>query len=213
MDRLPPLSKISADLGISISRLREQLEAARILGLVEVHPRTGMRRLSYNFLPAILPSLSYILEINPDYFKAYSDLRNHVEAAYWMQAVRQLSPADHGELQTLIARAWEKLRGNPIQIPHTEHRQLHLGIYKKLENPFVLGILEAYWEAYEEVGLNLYSDYANLQLVWEYHQKMVDAICRGDYEAGYSALLEHTQLLQYRPLMPVSAENESLKAS
>jgi DNA-binding FadR family transcriptional regulator len=76
-----------------------------------------------------------------------------------------------------------------------------------------LGILEAYWEAYEEVGLNLYSDYANLQLVWEYHQKMVDAICRGDYEAGYSALLEHTQLLQYRPLMPVSAENESLKAS
>jgi len=33
-DRLPPLEELSAELQISISKLREQLEVARVLGLV-----------------------------------------------------------------------------------------------------------------------------------------------------------------------------------
>jgi DNA-binding GntR family transcriptional regulator len=61
-----------------------------------------------------------------------------------------------------------------------------------------LGILEAYWEAYEAVGLNVYADYEYLQEVWSYHQKMVDAICRGDFELGYQALVEHKDLLYHR---------------
>ena len=52
----------------------------------------------------------------------------------------------------LIERALEKLRGTPVQVPHEEHRKLHLMIYSRLDNPFVTGILEAYWDAYEAVG-------------------------------------------------------------
>jgi DNA-binding GntR family transcriptional regulator len=87
-----------------------------------------------------------------------------------------------------------------IQIPHWEHRQLHLNIFKRLNNPFVLGILEAYWEAYEAVGLNLYAGYEYLQEVWRYHQSMVDEISRGDYNAGYQALVDHKDLLHQRPV-------------
>jgi DNA-binding FadR family transcriptional regulator len=75
---------------------------------------------------------------------------------------------------------------------------LHLGVFRRLENPFVLGILEAYWDAYEEIGLNLYADYDYLQEVWQYHQKMVAAICAGDIDAGYDALIEHTDMLYHR---------------
>jgi DNA-binding GntR family transcriptional regulator len=97
-----------------------------------------------------------------------------------------------------MARAMEKLNGDPIHIPHAEHRELHLSIYSRLNNPFVTGILEAYWEAYEAVGLNMYTDIHYLKNVWEYHRQMVDAICTGDVEAGYHALLEHTDLLLQR---------------
>ncbi|MBC8509431.1 MAG: hypothetical protein H8D34_31660, partial [Chloroflexi bacterium] len=38
-----------------------------------------------------------------------------------------------------------------------------------------------------------------LKEVWNYHQQMVDAICEGDLEAGYQALVEHTDLLYHRP--------------
>ena len=87
-----------------------------------------------------------------------------------------------------------------MQIPHGEHRQLHMVIYRRLKNPFVLGLLEAYWEAYEAVGLNHYAGYEYLQSVWEYHQRMVDAICSGDFDAGFKALVEHTDLIHHRPV-------------
>ena len=38
---LPPLKDLSEELGISLASLREQLEVARALGLVEVTPAAG----------------------------------------------------------------------------------------------------------------------------------------------------------------------------
>jgi DNA-binding FadR family transcriptional regulator len=196
---LPSLTELSKEMGISVALLREQLEVAKALGLVEVRPRTGIRFLPYSFLPAVRQSLSYAIELDRNYFDSFSDLRNHLEAAYWNEAVRCLTGEDIQLLSNLMARAWEKLRGDPIQIPHTEHRQLHLRIFSKLENPFVQGLLEAYWEAYEAVGLDVYADYDYLKQVWLYHQQMVDAIAQGDFEAGFQALVEHRDLLYHRP--------------
>lgn len=196
---LPTLNELSRGLGIGLAALREQLEVARALGLVEVKPRMGIRRREYSFTPAIRQSLGYALALDNGHFRKYAELRNHVESAYWHQAVQKLTDEDKQELQNLVTRAWEKLRGTPIQVPHEEHRLLHLKIYSRLENPFVTGILEAYWEAYEAVGLNVFAGgYEYLQEVWQYHQQMVEAICTGDFEAGYEALVAHTDLLYQR---------------
>ncbi len=198
---LPTLNELSAELGISVASLREQLEVARALGLVEVKPgRGGTRRRSYSFTPAIRQSLGYALVLNEEHFRKYAELRKHIEAAYWHEAVEKLTGEDKNELQTIVARAWEKLRRTPIQVPHEEHRNLHLLIYSRLENPFVTGILEAYWEAYEAVGLNVFAGgYDYLQGVWQYHQIMVESISSGDHKAGYEALVAHTDLLYHRP--------------
>jgi DNA-binding FadR family transcriptional regulator len=197
---LPSLSKLSTELGVSIASLREQLEVARALGLVEVKPRTGTKRLPYSFTPAVRQSLRYALLLDNEYFQKYSELRNHIEGAYWHEAVQLLTEEDKQELQSLLFRAKEKLNGSSIQIPHEEHRQLHTLIYKRLENPFVTGLLEAYWDAYEAVGLNVFTGgLSYLEEVWEYHTQMVEAICNNDYEAGFQALKQHTDLLYHRP--------------
>lgn len=199
-DGLPSLKDLSVELRVSLASLREQLEVARALGLVEVRPRLGTRRRSYSFTPAIRQSLGYALALNDVHFQKYSELRNHVESAFWYEAVEKLTEEDRQEMQALVARAWEKLNRAQIQVPHEEHRNLHLLIYRRLENPFVTGILEAYWEAYEAVGLNVFAGgYDYLQEVWRYHQKMVEAVCTGDYKAGYEALIAHTDLLYHRP--------------
>ena len=198
---LPTLNELSQELGVSVASLREQLEVARALGLVEVKPgRGGTRRRAFSFTPAIRQSLGYALALGDGHFEKYSELRNHVEFAYWHEAVQTLTDKDKEELQTLVTRAWDKLRRTPIQVPHEEHRALHLLIYSRLENPFVTGILEAYWDAYEAVKLNIFAGgYEYLQEVWEYHQKMVEAICTNDFKAGYDALVTHTDLLYHRP--------------
>jgi DNA-binding FadR family transcriptional regulator len=198
--QLPALSKLCRELGVSIASLREQLEVARVLGLVEVKPRTGTKRMPYTFAPAVRQSLRYALILNNEYFRKYSELRKHIESAYWHEAVRLLTESDKKELQVLLARAKEKLHGNPILIPHEEHRKLHMLIYQRLENPFVTGLLEAYWDAYEAVGLNVFTGgLGYLEDVWEFHTQMVEAICDEDYEAGYQALIQHTDLLYHRP--------------
>ena len=197
--RLPTLNKLSNELGVGLASLREQLEVARALGLVEVRPRLGTKRLPYSFAPAVQQSLRYALILDSEHFQKYSELRNHIESAYWHQAVQLLTKEDKKELQSLIASAKEKLHGSSIQIPHEEHRKLHMLIYQRLENPFVTGLLEAYWDAYEAVGLNVFTgSLSYLEKVWEYHSQMVESICNNDYETGYQALIQHTDLLYNR---------------
>ena len=196
--RLPSLAALSNELGLSVSTLREQMEVARAMGLVEARPRTGLRTLPYSFTPAVRQSLSFAIALDRAYFDSFADLRKHVEITYWHEAVVRLLPVDHVALKTLVIQAWQKLRGEPIEIPQGEHRELHLLVYRRLNNSFVMGLLEAYWDAYEAVGLNVYTDYAYLQNVWKYHQIMVDSICSGDFATGYHALLEHTDLLFHR---------------
>jgi DNA-binding FadR family transcriptional regulator len=198
---LPSLSELSRELGISVAGLREQLEVARALGLVEVRPRTGTRRLNYSFAPAVKQSLTYALTLNQSYFEKYSELRIHIETAYWDEAVALLTEDDKHELENIITNAFAKLRGIPVQVPHEEHRKLHLLIYSRLNNPFVTGLLEGYWTAYESVGLNIYAggmDY--LEEVWGYHKIMVESICNGNYAAGRTALVTHIDLFAHRPL-------------
>jgi DNA-binding FadR family transcriptional regulator len=185
---------------LSIASLREQLEVARALGLVEVRPRLGTKRRDYSFTPAVRQSLRYALALNDDHFRKFSELRNHVEAAFWYEAVEKLTEQDKQELKLLVKRAMEKLNRNAVQVPHEEHRNLHLLIYRRLDNPFVTGILEAYWDAYEAVGLNVFvGDLNYLLQVWQYHSEIAEAICNGDYKAGYEALTAHTDLLYQRP--------------
>lgn len=197
--QLPAMNLLSDELSISVARLREQLEVAKALGFVDVRPRTGIRRQEFSFLPAVWQALSYAIRVDRDNFDQFSGLRKHIEMCYWHAAASRLAEDDFETLQNLIDNAWKRLRGTPIRIPHHEHREFHLSIYRCLDNSFVIGILEAYWEAYEAIGLNVYADYDYLQEVWNYHQKMVSALRSGDIEAGYQALVEHTDLLYHRP--------------
>jgi DNA-binding FadR family transcriptional regulator len=179
------------------------MEVARSLGFVEARPKTGMKRLPYSFRPAVTQSLAFGMAVEPGLFQQYSDLRNHLEQAYWYQAVTLLTPDDHLYLQSLVDRAIEKINSKPPQLPHPEHRELHLIIYRRLNNPFVIGLLESYWEIYETAGLAIYTDLVYLQQVWQYHARMVSAIRNKDFEVGYQALVEHVRLIaQRKPSLP-----------
>ncbi len=197
-DRLPPITDLARELAISPAKLREELEVARALGLVDVRPKTGIRRLDFSFRSALRISLRYALAVDPASFEQLGELRNQIEVAFWYQAVRLLQEDDKQQLQQLINQAWQKLRGAPVQIPHFEHRELHLAIFSRVENTFVRGLLESYWDAYEAVGLNVYTDLSYLQMVWTYHEDMVRAITSGDFDAGYRVVVEHAGLLQDR---------------
>jgi DNA-binding FadR family transcriptional regulator len=197
--KLPPMNELAETLGMSISKLREQIEVARTLGWIEVRPRTGIETKSFSPASALSVSMRFALAKDRVFFDQIEELREVIEASYWFRAVQALREQDKKKLQELLKRAWALLKGDPVQIPHTEHRELHLTIFSRLENDFVKGYLQAYWDAYESVGLNVFTDYPYLEAVWDHHQVMVDAILNGDYETGYRSLVEHFRILHRRP--------------
>lgn len=206
--RIPSLIELSQILGVSVALLREQMEVARNMGLIEVRPRTGIQKLPYSFSNTILTSISYAVEDNPESFEAFSDLRKHIEASYWKEAVSKLNADDIQGMRNIINVAFLKLHGKPPQIPHEEHKKLHTTMYYKLKNPFVLGILEAYWHAYEDVGLDVYTDMQYLEQVWAYHQKTVEAIAAGELDTGYRSFAEHMEMITKRSPKPKTSSFE-----
>jgi DNA-binding FadR family transcriptional regulator len=200
-DRLPAISTLREPehLGISTSKVREQLEVARALGLVEVRSKTGTRLQEYSFTPAVLLSLLYALARDPQLFDMFSQLRIHIETAFWHEACASMLYEDKEHMRQCVYAAREKLTGDWIRIPNQEHREFHMTMYKRLGNPFVIGLLEAYWDAYHAVQLDTYADYEYLQKVWDYHERIIEAIVAGDYDLARTTFIEHTKLIRFMP--------------
>jgi DNA-binding FadR family transcriptional regulator len=196
--KIPPLQELSSELNLSVASLREQLAVGRAIGIIEARPRTGLKKLPYSFAPAVRESVSYAIASSAAYFEKYADLRRHIEAAYWLQAVQLLTAEDIQKMGSLVEQAIAKLNGKPIQIPHREHRNLHMITFSHITNDFVIGILEAYWDFYEAVGLDRYTEYDYLEEVWHYHKSMVEAIQSGNFEEGYKAMSMHMDLINLR---------------
>ncbi|MCK6578542.1 MAG: FCD domain-containing protein [Anaerolineae bacterium] len=198
-DRLPTLNVLQDEnhLDVGISKVREQLEVARALGLVEVRSKTGMRLKEYSFTPAVRLSLFYALAQSQRNFEHFGELRNHLEVAFWNEACARLQPEDLETMRDCIVRAADKLNSSHINIPNEEHRTFHLTLFARLENPFVMGILEAYWDAYEAIEVTRYASYQYLQQVWKYHEQILEALIAGDYEKAKQLFIEHTKLMRY----------------
>lgn len=196
--RIPPLAELSQELGISTATLREQLEVARMMGIVEVRPKTGIRKQQYSFRPAVTTSVAYAVSQASTNFAAFSDVRKHLEAAYFIEAAQLLSQNDVMALSQIVNHAQDKMQSSFMQIPNHEHREFHLSIYKNLRNVFVTGMLEAYWDLYRATGLEIYPDVNYLQRIWQYHGLIVDMIRQRDFARGLNVLLEHMDLIKQR---------------
>lgn len=200
-DRVPTLNEISAELGLSVGKLREQLEVARALGFVSVRTRKGIRREPFNFKLSVLIGLLFSLGTGETQFKQFSQLRQAVEKSMWHEAVTHLTAQDKQELHKIVESAWQKLRSHPVHVPNGEHRQFHLKIFSRLENPFVQGLLEAYWDAYEASELTRFVTYQYWLDVWTYHERIVDALEVDDFDEGLKRLTEHFGLLPTAPIL------------
>ncbi len=198
-DTLPSLQDLTDEkhLGLSTGKIREQLAVVKALGLVDVRSKVGTRLREFSFAPIVKLALSYALARDPHAFEEFSELRKHIEVAFWDEACQLMTDADKAAMRHCLDAAQEKLHSHPIRIPYEEHSRFHLSMFNQLQNPFVIGLLEAYWEAYAAVETNRYADYAYLHRVWEYHEQIFARICTGDYSGARIAFIEHTTLRPY----------------
>jgi len=206
--RIPPLNVLSKQLGISIATLREQLEEARSLGIVEVKPKVGIRKLPYDFSAALKPGLNYALHSGCISYEQFADLRKHLETVYFVEAAQTLNVQTIEQLEELVQSAFLCIQKFPGKVPVKVHREFHLLIYKHLNNQYLDGMLDAFWEVYHLSGLEVYPDFTYVERVWQYHARIVEQLRNRNYSAGLSLLIEHMDLVNQRekPVQRLSFE-------
>jgi GntR family transcriptional repressor for pyruvate dehydrogenase complex len=196
--KLPPLDQLARQLGVSRGKLREDLIAAQAYGVVEMRAGDGTYVCPFDFYTAIRPLILYSIACDRRSFDQFYAVRARLEIMFWHDAVQELGSAEFSELDRILERAAHKLEGSPVEIPHGEHRDFHTLVYSKLDNPFAQGLLSAYWDAYEAVGLHRYFDLSYYQRMWSSHTEMVKAIASGQHEQGRQVLMQHFTLLEDR---------------
>jgi DNA-binding FadR family transcriptional regulator len=201
-EKLPSMQALADEMGVSRGKVREDLIAAQAYGIVEMRPGAGTYVRPFDFYEAIRPAVLYSIACDRENFEHFRKLRAYLEVTFWNEATRMLDPDDLDRLDAIVARAEAKLSGTPIQIPHREHRQLHMRIFSKLENPFVQGLLRAYWDTYEEIEMHLFYQLSHYEEMWASHRAMVDALQDDRPEEGKSILREHFSILEQRLKTP-----------
>ena len=196
--KLPPMEELAENLGVSRGKLREELVAAEAYGVVDMRPGDGTYVCPFDFYTAIRTLALYGTACDWSNFDYFHKLRIQLEIGFWEEAVINLTDPDKQDLRQILERAERKLNTSPVEIPHREHRELHLTLFRRLPNLFVKGLLQAYWDTYEAVGLHRYYDYSYYEKIWACHKKMVEAIETGALDEAKEAMTEHFVLLENR---------------
>ncbi len=196
--KLAPMDDLAAEMGVSRGKLREELLAAQAFGVVEMRPGDGTYVKPFDFYTPARTLVLYAISRDRANFDRLYELRKHLEISFWDKAVADLTPDDLQKLRDTIERAERRLGGTPVEIPHNEHREFHMGLFSKLDNEFVLGLLRSYWDAYEAVGLHRYFDYQYYARMWSSHKAIVDALGEARVGEGKKILAGHFTLLQSR---------------
>jgi DNA-binding FadR family transcriptional regulator len=196
--KLPPMDELASKMGVSRGKAREELLAAQAYGVIEMRPGDGTYVRPFDFHRPVQALVLYAVARDRSNFDRLYQLRTELETAFWERAVTRLTEQDLADLRTILARAEQRLEGRPAEIPHAEHRDFHMMLFSRLDNGFVLGLLAAYWDAYEAVGLHRYFEYGYYEKMWSSHQAMVDAVAAGRLDEGREVLAGHFTLLQDR---------------
>jgi DNA-binding FadR family transcriptional regulator len=198
LTKLPAIGDLAKEMRISRGKLREEMIAAQAYGAVEMRPGDGTYVRPFDFYGPVRTLVLYSIAGDRRNFDRYYQVRARLEIAFWEDATRNLGPGDLDLLYSILDRAQGKLNRDRVEIPHEEHREFHLHIYSRMENPFVHGLLQAYWDAYEAVGLHRYFDLSYFERMWSWHREMVDAIVAGEHARGQEVLIRHFTLIEDR---------------
>jgi GntR family transcriptional repressor for pyruvate dehydrogenase complex len=196
--KLPSLGQLAKELGVSRGKLREDMIAAQAYGVIEMRPGDGTYVKPFDFYEAIRPLVLYGIAYDKQNFDRYYRLRAQIEISFWEEAVSALGRTEYEKLEHILDSAEHKLGGRPIEIPHKEHRDFHVLIFSRLDNPFAQGLLKAYWDAYEAVGLHRYFEFSYYEQMWSSHRAMVRAIQDGRIQEGKQVLIKHMTPLEDR---------------
>jgi DNA-binding FadR family transcriptional regulator len=187
-DKLPTEEKLSQNLGVSRTVVREALRSLEALGVVEARQGYGRVVCNFNF-GAILNNLSYGLVFQNNDILQITDIRKALDSYFTGPAIRNLTEQDRAELVQLVGTMQERSRAG-LGISEQDHR-FHQLLFQRCNNPLALQLFEITWT----VRLNAYDRDSALREsppgTAHEHTAILEAILRKDVETARQLMLDH----------------------
>ncbi len=176
-DPLPPETQLVHELGVGRSSVREAVKALQALGLVEVRHGEGLYVRELNFDP-VVETLTYGLRWDPTTLLELVQIRVWLETAVIGDAVRQMSQERLQQLDAIMETWAKKVKAGQ---PYAEDdRQFHFTLYEALGNATLIKLLDVFWVAFENVGIeDIKKDLDPVETLRE-HQAILEAVRAGD---------------------------------
>ncbi len=188
-DVLPSERELGEQFGVSRTVIREAVRALATRGVVEVQSGRGVRVITLN-TTSVTEAMSLLLrgESTIDFTKVH-EVRQMIETHVAAQAAERGSPADHDELEELMA-AWDRAGDDVVEASRVDV-EFHRAIAKCAGNELYLVLLDSISGAlFENRRATLALAHSHAKVRNE-HRAILDAIKQGDREAARQAMCTH----------------------
>ena len=165
--------RLAEQLGVSRNPVREAIRALEGTGLVEVVSRRG----------------AYVSKLDPLKIRQLLDLRSVLEAYAAEQAAENRSEDDLEALRDILESGRRASANNDLVAAAAMHREFHIAIERASGNEYLETVV-APLRHKTELVFSMLADSRGV-MGWDEHQRILDAIERGDTRNARSCTFEH----------------------
>lgn len=194
-DKIPSERDLSSELGISRQSIREALNRAEVMGLIEVRQGEGSFILS-SLKGSLKPPLTVIIEKEVERILDFLEIRKLVEGWCAEKAAVEASGKELEDMKDTLNKM-KKVASKDKQWEELD-LELHLSIAKATHNIIAIHIMDAL-----KVNFNLFFRFTKsmpsserLDILWQHHYDIVDAIARKDSESAKQNVIEHLNFIE-----------------
>lgn len=177
---------------VSMAPIREALKDLEAEGLVTIYPRRG----------------AFVTEMSADDLDKLYFARALIEGETIFHAVPHLTEEDLQRLAGLVSSMRQATLNEDVSTYITLNRQFHLDIYKPLNNPHLLQVIQNLWKRSELYRYHLMTATHDTERVHREHEAILDACYRRDQAAAREIATLHIRHTQEELHVYLKAESE-----
>ena len=166
---------IAAELGVSITPVREALQMLEAEGYVQGLAHKGV----------LVPEL--VAERQQEIF----DLRLNLEQELTLHAIRNMAKTDLKLIQSIQKQLNEAIRNQDINAVRTENYRFHFKLYELAQRPQTLKFVRVLWAQYPFTRQDKTS--SRPDTMRKEHEHFLEKLAAGNEAGAVQAMLDHIQ--------------------
>jgi DNA-binding FadR family transcriptional regulator len=141
---LPSEGELAERLGVGRNSVREAVKALEALGIIEVKVGSGLFVRAFSLDP-LLDNLTDLMLADVELLAEIREARRFLEVGMIENVIGAVDGAQLAHLRSIL-REWREVAGERGYSPDHD-RAFHHAVRENIDNGFVSGILERFWEA------------------------------------------------------------------